>query len=62
MIKQIMEKKNDLASLVCTNGLSSKAVLRCSRELDQLIYQFQLVDHVIQTNNNLQYLGSEENY
>jgi len=38
---KLMEKQKELLDLVSLNGLSNKQVLKCSQELDKLIYQIQ---------------------
>lgn len=45
ILERIKEKKIELQKLVSINGFNNSTVLRCSEELDQLIYQFQLIDH-----------------
>ncbi|NWQ44413.1 aspartyl-phosphate phosphatase Spo0E family protein [Bacillus sp. EB106-08-02-XG196] len=43
MGKQIKMKRNELLILVEKNGLNDSKVLKCSQELDLLIYQIQLI-------------------
>jgi hypothetical protein len=43
MGKQIKRKRNELLLLVEKNGLNDNKVLKCSEELDLLIYQVQLI-------------------
>jgi hypothetical protein len=43
MGKQIKRKRNELLLLVEKNGLNDSKVLKCSQELDLLIYQVQLI-------------------
>ncbi|MCQ6280491.1 aspartyl-phosphate phosphatase Spo0E family protein [Bacillus sp. EB600] len=45
ILERIKEKKIELQKLVSINGFNNPTVLRCSEELDKLIYQFQLIDH-----------------
>ncbi|KGM45499.1 aspartyl-phosphate phosphatase Spo0E family protein [Neobacillus niacini] len=44
MQKQIMLKRKELVSLTAKNGLKDSTVLKCSQELDLLIYQVQAID------------------
>lgn len=44
MEKQIMLKRNEMVKLAKKNGLKDIAVLKCSQELDLLIYQVQVLD------------------
>lgn len=41
IMRRIHEKKNELGTLVRLYGISDYQVLRCSQELDRLIYQIQ---------------------
>jgi hypothetical protein len=41
-LDRIREKKKELQKLVSLNGFTNSKVLRCSQELDVLIYQMQL--------------------
>lgn len=47
MAKQIKMKRNELLILVEKNDLTDSNVLKCSQELDLLIYQVQLIHREI---------------
>jgi stage 0 sporulation regulatory protein len=38
---EIQQKRKDMIDLVNQKGISSDATIKCSQELDQLIYQYQ---------------------
>ncbi|WP_423799964.1 aspartyl-phosphate phosphatase Spo0E family protein [Neobacillus sp. SAB-20_R2A] len=62
ILEQISELKNKLESLVYLYGFSSPTVLKCSRELDELIYQIQLLNHVPLNRNGHKNREIEGNY
>ncbi|HEY2419922.1 MAG TPA: aspartyl-phosphate phosphatase Spo0E family protein [Neobacillus sp.] len=43
ILERIGEKKKELERLVSINGFTNSKVLRCSQELDVLIYQMQVL-------------------
>jgi hypothetical protein len=57
-----MEKKKELEQLVCFNRLASRKVLKCSQEIDVLIYQIQLLNREILMEDFYQYQDSKGNY
>nr|WP_263323110.1 aspartyl-phosphate phosphatase Spo0E family protein [Neobacillus sp. Marseille-Q6967] len=53
--KQIRKKRKKLLILIEKNGLNDRRVLKCSQELDVLIYQIQLFDRQVQETASITY-------
>ncbi|WP_318505598.1 aspartyl-phosphate phosphatase Spo0E family protein [Bacillus sp. T3] len=51
LLSLIKIKRVELINLVAKNGLTDHLVVKCSQELDQLIYEIQLQYQKGQTNN-----------
>ena len=54
MLVEIQRKRELMIDLACKKGLTSNDTLKCSQELDQLIYQYQVFFRQKQQKRNKQ--------